>query len=414
MAQYTVFFSAFLLTSLAMSIIILINLALGAVFPRYFSAKMRYAVWIVILAGLIIPVRPMVGGGLVSVPVPAETQIWHGASGNQQNQPADELFSAGAPAGRVVSTALLAGLVWGIAAIFIFSYHIWRYVCFSRLIQRWSEPIEDEAVLSVLRAVQTEKGLRDKKIALVKCGFISSSMLTGFFRPVILLPEKHFETDELELIFRHELIHYKRRDLVVKLLSVIAVSMHWFNPAVYWMCSAMQTDGEASCDEAVLLEVGHENRHFYAEVIIGMVGGKNTAGVLLSTCFYGGKNGMKKRLDTIMNASPKIKTPAAFAMAAIAALTLFSGSVFALTPYALTQVVQRREPVGSVEPRISMARAEDIAMARVGGGLVTKVEFRRQAGRLIYDIVIRYSGWGYEVVVDAETGSILSFETDNW
>lgn len=69
-------------------------------------------------------------------------------------------------------------------------------------------------------------------IDLYVCGFVSSSMLTGFLRPVILLPEKHFETDELEFIFRHELIHYKRRDLVIKFLSVIAVSLHWFNPFV--------------------------------------------------------------------------------------------------------------------------------------------------------------------------------------
>ena len=58
-------------------------------------------------------------------------------------------------------------------------------------------------------------------------------MMTGFVKPRILLPDADFTTDELRLILKHELVHYKRRDLWYKGLVLAANAIHWFNPAVY-------------------------------------------------------------------------------------------------------------------------------------------------------------------------------------
>jgi hypothetical protein len=99
----------------------------------------------------------------------------------------------------------------------IFAYHMQRYARFLKTVRRWGKSVKDEKVLSVLRSEQVKMGLESKTFAVKICDFISSSMLTGFFRPMILLPQKDFETDEQEFIFRHELIHYKRRDLPAKL-----------------------------------------------------------------------------------------------------------------------------------------------------------------------------------------------------
>lgn len=417
MTQYAL---SFLLTSLIMSAIILVILAFNALFPKLFTARLRYMVWLVVLIGLIIPLRPVIGNGLITVPLPTAVQSQPDEI-SQITEPLPETnptqYAAGTgamdgeTAGRILSPAMICLAIWGAVAAMIFAYHIWRYIRFLRMIRRWGVPVKYENTLSVLQSVQSEKGLGNKTIGLKVCGFVSSSMLTGFLHPMILLPEKSFEEDELELIFRHELIHYKRHDLLVKLLSVIAVSLHWFNPIVYWMSAAMQTDGEASCDEAVLQDADVENRQFYAEVIIGMIGGKNRLGTLLSTCFYGGKSSIKKRLDSIMDTTQKVKKPAVAALVAVAALTVFSGSVFAFTqePSApVTPVAPETAPANS--EKITAERAKEIALTTVGGGTVTGCRF--EDVREIYNVEVLLGDKRYSMDIDVVQGAITNYRLE--
>lgn len=418
---------AFLLNSLAMSVIILVVLAVGVLFPRVFPAKVRYTVWLVVLVGLIIPLRPMIGGGLIGVPLPNQdyfpasvaltgeqveiTPIPELSTGQALVLPPDSgAVDYAAAASNSEDLILILVLVWVAVAAGMFAYHIFRYIRFIRTIRRWGEPEVDGQCLSILRSVQAEMGLEGKKIDLKVCTFVSSSMLTGFFGPVILLPEKNFQSDELELIFRHELVHFRRRDMLVKLLSVIAVSMHWFNPIVYRMSAAMQEDGEASCDQAVLSNSRTELRHFYAEVIIGMIGGKNRVGTLLSTSFYGGKNGIKKRLNSIMDTTGNAKSAAFALLAVVATLTIFSGSVFAL---AMPQDYLH-QPSGAVAAggSIGIPRARDIALAIVGGGEVLGVHAGYRDGVMLYEIEISYGSDFYAVTLVASDGSLVGLRSN--
>ena len=61
-------------TSILMSFLILLALALFSFFPEQFSGKTRYFIWIIILIGLIIPVRPMLGDGLITIELPRQTE----------------------------------------------------------------------------------------------------------------------------------------------------------------------------------------------------------------------------------------------------------------------------------------------------------------------------------------------------
>ena len=395
------FVISFLLTSLAMTAIILVISVFNVLFGKTFTAKSRYAVWLIVLIGLVIPLRPVIGDGIVTIPLPASAQTQSSESSMIEAPPITAPYTL---LDRPASPFMVCVFVWGIVAIMVFACHIRRYVRFLRTIQRWGTTVKDGNILSILRAVQAEKGLSNKKIGLKICGFVSSSMLTGFWRPMILLPEKHFETDELELIFRHELIHYKRRDLFINFLSVAAISMHWFNPIIYWMCAAMQMDGEISCDEAVLLDSNKENRRFYAEVIIGMISERSMARTMLSTCFYGGKSSIRRRLEVIMDTTRKIKPPAILVLVAITTLTLLSGSVFAIQEPSLP-IAPRVVPEAIASGKITIKQAEEIALAAVGEGTLRKAKLDVKKG--IYKVEIRDDRRDYEVTIDSATGEII-------
>jgi beta-lactamase regulating signal transducer with metallopeptidase domain len=413
-ARMTLYAVSFFFGSLVMGAVILIFMSLGA-FAKMFSAKLRYMVWAVILAGLLIPLSWIEPGGLIAVPFFTET----GA-----RQTASEIMPAGPPglpirprntpflgAALAPSVSLIIVTIWGAVAIFVFAFQLWRYFKFIKFLRRWGAPVGDENVLKIFGRIKNEKGLSGKNIALLVCGSVPTSLLTGFIRPVIALPDKHFEDDELELIFNHELTHYKRGDLYAKLLGVAAISVHWFNPMVYLMYNMMQTDGEAYCDETVLKGQSPEDRQFYAELMVKMIGGA-PARTLLSTCFYGGRRSVKKRIDAILDATAKMKMPAYVVFIAFALLTAFSGSVFAFNVQDNTAAAPRTESAGI----IGEERAKEIALTAAGGGKIVmcNLENKPIEDILIYHIhvhVMDGANVEYCVEVDAVSGYIYKAES---
>ena len=415
------FFLSFLLKSIAISAIILVIFLFNVLFGKAFSAKLRYIVWLVVLIGLIIPLPPVINGGIFTVSLPAlaakyQAPAQYSASaGNvagvlDNNQAVgDGNVRRGIFFGRSFSPMMICMFIWGIVALAIFIYHIRRHISFLRAIRRWGAEVKDEKTLSIFRAVQAEKGLEHKNISLLVCGFVSSSMLTGFWRPKILLPEKHFTTDELELIFRHEFTHYKRCDLFVKLLFVVTISLYWFNPLIYWMYETMQADGEVSCDEVVLHNSDKENRHFYAETIIGMIERKKTAATILSTCFiYKGKLSLKKRLDSILEPALIMKWLAVPVLSIVLALTLLSGSVFAVQDLSAAAI----PPAFSALPESSIPLNEiiEIVLNKLGGGIVEEVHFEQNIDGSFYELIVRTDDKSYEIEVNLETGEIVEFK----
>ena len=422
MARDTV---SFLLESLVMSVIILAFLSFSMVFFEKFSAKLRYAVWTVLLAGLLFPLNMVIGGGFIAVPLEQihtlspllfESQTQYDASGflsdesSAQTVSVRELTAAnvvkGAFPGWITTLFMLCIFAWGIVAATILIYQIVRYFRFVSSIRRWGEPVTDETTLAIFQSIKEEKGLGDKKIELRICEFVSGTLLTGFFRPMVVLPKKHFEADELDLMLRHELIHYKRRDLFVKFLSLIAVSIHWYNPVVHWMNAVMQTDGEVCCDEAVLRDVGDENRQFYAELMIKMVAGGNTASTMLSTSFFQRKKSVKRRLNAILSTAKKRKMPAYAVLAVSAALTVLSGSVFTFpVPDDMTPLESSEISAGS--DYLTPEQAKELTLATVGGGTVGRIEKKYAADGEIdhYIILLVYDGSKYDATIDARDGS---------
>jgi len=363
----------FLTLSLIMSLIIVLLLIINALFARKIAAKIRYFMWIVVMIGLLIPIRPTFGDGIINVAnlaPPTTAPAVDFISETAATAIINPIPSAVVPQNDVgeneqITWQTLALLSWSTVAIAIIGYHLFWYIRFQGAINRWGEPEEDAKTLKIFEQVKQELRCGDK-VKLVVCGFVSTSMLTGFLRPVILLPEKNYDDSELELIFRHELIHYQRKDLWIKLLSVITLALHWFNPFVYLMNIALQTEGEAACDQKVLAMSKLTSPHLYAEVIISMIGGKRTGMTRLATNFYGGKKGIKKRLAEIMTTTAPQKLTSYTFFALVLSLTIMSGSVFA-----------RQTPTPNpTAPNLATIAPENndailaLAINAIGGGII--------------------------------------------
>ena len=359
----------FLLSSAMMTLVVFLLAVTSEIFPKAITASHRYVAWMVILVGFIFPFRPFVGGGLVNLALLPNSQAALPQEGTMQV--GANLINEAAATAIPFTIYSVALAIWLGGALFFLAYYVLKHVRFMRIVKRWSVDVTDEAVLAVLDKVREEKGVAP--IGLKKCGFVSTSMLVGFFRPLVLLPDKEFDTYELELIFRHELVHYRRKDLFVKLLSMFAVSIHWFNPSVYLMSAQMQADCETSCDETVLAETGEQCKMSYAELIIEMIGTKRQFASSLSTCFYGSKRSIKKRMSAIMESTGRIGKLKLVVVFPVLAITVLSGSVFTLSEQEFMPAPA--EDAVADEAAITMHEAINIAQQVIEGGVAIGISF---------------------------------------
>lgn len=303
------FMKALLQCSLSMSIITLLYAALLPILSKRYAPKWRYLLWLVIAVGWLIPFRPAIPlprlpvegadtpGVFPQVALPPMGAILRGGEGPTVVPEAVSRI----PRFSVEETCFFLWLV-GVGLMLL--VHLWRHRRFINMVNRWSEAETGPEIRQLLDTLKEDLGIQ-APIEYKTCPGISSPMMIGFLRPVILMPPIQLSKDELTLILRHELTHFKQHDLWYKVLVLGATLLHWFNPVVYLMARATSVQCEMACDALVLANENMSTRKQYGETILAVVRGGRAHQTVLSTNFYGGKKGMKNRLLSMLDSKGK-------------------------------------------------------------------------------------------------------------
>ncbi|MDO5095238.1 MAG: M56 family metallopeptidase [Peptostreptococcaceae bacterium] len=414
------FLTILLTSSLVMSIIMMLLLGFSLVSRTAITARARYVMWIILLIGLVIPFRPILGKGLITVADPWQpktteesiTYIDNTAEGAEQPV-VEPQTPAPAPApeqNTPITSRLTASqivfAVWAIGAIALFGKYMIEYYKFQRIVKRWGVPVTDEITLETFEWTKARMGLEDKNIRLITCNTISTPMLTGLFKPTILLPDKDIGDEEMELILEHELTHYKHKDLLINLLGITALCVHWFNPIVYLCFPAIYGDGESYCDETVLKNKDKDYRRFYGEVIISMIETSPAKPIALSTCFYAKKLSIKRRLYNIMETNKNMKNLSAASIATVLTLTMVSGSVIVFASPA------RKAKSNTIGAEKAKSIALKDAGLKANNVKFVRVKLDKDDGVGVYDVEFYSNGVEYDYEIDAKTGAILEKDKD--
>lgn len=144
------------------------------------------------------------------------------------------------------SVIRFATAAWAVGALAYLAVGAWNYWAFKRSVLTASR-VCDAVPCSIRVIISTNA---------------RTPMLMGLWRPILVLPDTPFADKELAMIMSHELVHFRRGDLFVKLLVFLANAVHWFNPAVYVLNKQLNTLCELSCDEKVVQAMDPENRRF--------------------------------------------------------------------------------------------------------------------------------------------------------
>ncbi|HFI0353451.1 TPA: M56 family metallopeptidase [Streptococcus suis] len=330
----------FFLMSLYKSALILVVSGLFILLKNRVSARVRYLTWLALLASLIFPFRPRFGSGLVTIehsPKAVSTAIETTgtvASSATTSQPNLVDFILGLPWLQIFL------FVWFLGFVVVIGRSIFAYVKFSNLLKRWGTPISDLRILETFYIIKEEFGIK-KDIRLFHYPQVSSPMIFGLRHPIVLLPATDYTDEELDLIFEHELTHYKHRDIYVNLLVLLVKAAHWFNPIVAFACKEVQEAAESYCDHSVLNQRDQAYRSFYGETIITMIH-KSQQPVMLSSCFYSNKFNLKRRIIAIMDNRIPMRSLGLLVTTFMTLALVFSGSIFvvAMTEDQVNQVIQ--------------------------------------------------------------------------
>ena len=315
--------------SLTVSLVLLPLLALAPRLHHRYAGRTFYALWLLLAVRLVLPVQltlpePAVTVELppsqaVTVPAVVRPRAEAAVSDVPQSAGAAEPVPAAPEAVRTLSWTQLGAWLWlgGMAALLV--YQGAGYALARRRLLRDAEPGSEEET-ALLAALAAGLGVR-RAPPLLHTADAASPMVLGLVRPVLLLPEGALPAEELEVVLRHELTHLKRHDVAYQALLLLARTVHWFNPLVWWMGREAGRSLELCCDDAVVRGRDEAFCRRYGSVLLRTAAGGRMP---LSTQFGGGKGQLKARLGNLFR---KKRNSAALVCLALACALLVTSLV---------------------------------------------------------------------------------------
>jgi beta-lactamase regulating signal transducer with metallopeptidase domain len=119
-------------------------------------------------------------------------------------------------------------------------------------------------------ALQRRLGI-DRVIRYCECLRLDAPAVIGWFRPVVLLPVMALtglSEAQLEIVIAHELAHIQRFDSFANLFQVVAETLLFYHPAVWWVNRRIRVERENCCDDLAVAACG--NAVEYARALAAM------------------------------------------------------------------------------------------------------------------------------------------------
>ena len=180
---------------------------------------------------------------------------------------------------------------------------------------------------------------------------IGSPYTIGFLKPFIVAPESLEDSRLSEMILRHEYSHLCCHDSAVKLLCLLAICLHFYNPLTLLTLLLYTSFSENIADQAATEGFTTEERKAYAVALVNLSARNRQVPVVWKNNLLGAKHTMKRRVEFIMRKNRKA-SKIGTAAAILASVFLSGTTVFGYAPMQTTEAadsVQLNETVSFVD-----------------------------------------------------------------
>lgn len=321
-----------LLTS---SALILALLALRQLFRRTVSRRMQYALWLLVLVRLLVPVNVgTLAHNVLSAAAPVQTAVEerlrdsaiylptaHEPLTQHPNAP-DLAPEQALPRGESsawlieddetavqyhrIDTSDILTYVWYAGMVGVGAWFLFTNLRFARALRKARTPYRVEGCRYPVYLVSA----------------LPSPCLFGVLRPAVYLNEKALQSpDALRFVLAHEQTHARHLDPLWSLLRGVCLTVYWFDPLVWLAAVLSREDCELACDEGTLRALGADERAAYGKALLALVPvcDKPQNPLLGATTMTSGKRSLKERITRIAE-NRQAKAAAVFAVVALAAL----------------------------------------------------------------------------------------------
>ncbi|MBR6160198.1 MAG: M56 family metallopeptidase, partial [Lachnospiraceae bacterium] len=115
---------------------------------------------------------------------------------------------------------------------------------------------------------------------------VDTSFVLGVIRPRIYMQSGLTRAEEA-YILQHERMHVRNFDHITRIMGILTLCVHWFNPFVWIAFVKMCADLEMRCDEAVIDRMGDKIRKDYCRSMVRHALKRGTAGRGVYAAFAG-------------------------------------------------------------------------------------------------------------------------------
>ena len=298
----TEIFKALFLTSCMGALLTLVLTLFKSITKKHFSSRWHYYIWLVVLIVMVLPIR---------IDLPKKMQVStftfalndygtmteDSTVGNIQSEASQVQNEQTIP--TVLKTFIsfaeskisIIACIWLAGAVMLLLIRIKVYITFCNNVTKNSERISCPELTA----------FTSRKIIVRTCEGISSPIMFGIIRPELLLPARDITPAQLNNILAHEMMHFRRNDILYKWFATLVKCIHWFNPATYFVCRQINTWCEISCDLAVVEQMDKEGEISYINTILALLSAGESKNIPLTTGMLGNKETLKRRFLMIKN-----------------------------------------------------------------------------------------------------------------
>ena len=327
--------------------------------PRV-PAALQTWVWWLVAAKLVVALLP-----LPAVPVPLLPASGDGAAARPTVQtispgrvadvridPTMQAQSSGAV--RVKWLALFAG-VW-LVGVLLHGLLLVRAAVTARSLVRRATRLSGVDLAAVSRMAAAIGLTRLPRVC--ASPEVTVPQVIGFRDPVVLLPADargRFTPAEWQMALGHELMHVRRRDVVLGYLPALAERLYFFHPLARLAAHEYVLAREAACDAAVVraLDVPVDD---YGRLLVRLGVARSRSALVASSAAASVSN-LRRRLDMLQHTSSKMASRTSRMMTA----GLAAAALLALAP---VEIVAQRPPAPPALPALPAPPAPPAAGAR--------------------------------------------------
>jgi len=287
---------------------------------KRFSPFWKYAMWVLVLAALIIPWRPQSNTAVMNTTeriqefsfqneyAEAQTEyqfIRKNNSGYSSPEPTQEEIEAKTKVDSLhIKTLIFDSIipaVWLCGTVIFGLFMLLSFLHLGRKIKSSEITFETERYKAIMQQCK-QKLVIKRRVRIVMQSHVKTPALFGFLRPQVVLPSyvEQMNDRHLEYIILHELSHLKRGDGIINTLLLALQAVYWFNPLTWFLFKFIREDMELCNDAAVLKGMGAEAQKDYSLSLVEVL---SSYGKPLLTprllCMVDSEKNMSRRINMI-------------------------------------------------------------------------------------------------------------------